>query len=119
MLLIGAVRVGLALLPFHRLRHLLAWLASGAARHPAPARRIAWAVAAAGRHLPGATCLIQALSAQTLLARHGHAARLRIGVARANGGIAAHAWLERDGQPLFGEPAGRHPVLVLDHGRSA
>ena len=96
-LLVGGVRVGLSLLH---------------ARDPMPAERIAWAVAAAGRGIPRATCLVQALAAQVLLARHGHVAQLRIGVARATEGIAAHAWLERDGEPIFGAPD-RFPHAVL------
>ena len=111
-LLVGGVRVGLSLLPFGTLQRILALLACGHARDPMPAERIAWAVAAAGRGIPRATCLVQALAAQVLLARHGHVAQLRIGVARATEGIAAHAWLERDGEPIFGAPD-RFPHAVL------
>lgn len=111
--LVGGVRIGLALLGFRRLRRTLALLARTRTTAPLPPARVAWAVAAAGRRMPGGSgCLVQALAAQALLARHGHAAELRIGVARAGEGINAHAWLERDGQPLFGHPGPqRHTVL--------
>jgi len=118
--LLGGVRVGLLLLSFGRLQRILTLPARGHAKHPMPAGRIAWAVAAAGRRVPGATCLVQALAAQVLLARHGHVAELRIGVARTTEGIEAHAWLERDGEPIFGEPDRlRHTVFPLHQSRTS
>jgi hypothetical protein len=78
----------------------------------APARRasearIVRAVGAAERRSPvGSTCLATALAAQALLARHGYAASLRIGVKRsASGEFAAHAWLVREGRVIVGGPA--------------
>jgi hypothetical protein len=66
-------------------------------------RRIGWAVRAASRRVPQATCLTQALSAQLLLAREGYASTLRIGVSRQEQiGFAAHAWLEIGGCTLIG-----------------
>src|SRR5712671_132842 len=111
--LIGAVRIALPILPFRTLRRLLdRWRHHRTAR-PLPASRIAWAVATAASRLPGRnTCLVQALAAQALLGRHGHVTELRVGVARANDGIEAHAWLEQDGRPVFGEPDRlRHTAL--------
>ena len=72
---------------------------------PLPAERIAWAVSAAGRRVPGGRhCLASALTAQTLLARYGYPARLRIGVAQTTEqGFHAHAWVET-----------RHGVLPRD-----
>jgi hypothetical protein len=68
--------------------------------------RIAWAVGAASRYVPTATCLSQALAAQVLLARHGHPASLRIGVARgAAGRLEAHAWIESRGRIVIGGTA--------------
>lgn len=64
---------------------------------------ITWAVRRVSRSVPGATCLTQALAAQLLLSRRGHASRLRIGVTRpADERLRAHAWLERDGVILIG-----------------
>ncbi|HUL02175.1 MAG TPA: lasso peptide biosynthesis B2 protein [Gemmatimonadales bacterium] len=119
--LIGAVRMGLPLLPFRNFRRLLAFFSHGRAAHPLPADRVAWAVATAARRVPGPnTCLVQALAAQALLARHGHVTELRIGVARAGEGIEAHAWLEQHGRPVFGAPdRDRHTMLPpLESGRS-
>lgn len=108
-ILVAWVRLGLSLLGFRRVRRTLEFLARTRRASPVLPARIVWAVTAAGRRMPGGSrCLVQALAAQTLLARHGHAAQLRIGVARAGAGINAHAWLERDGEPLFGQPGPLH-----------
>lgn len=65
--------------------------------------RIVWAVVRARRLVPRATCLVQALAARILLARAGHQADLRIGVAKSRTGrFEAHAWLERNGRVLVG-----------------
>jgi hypothetical protein len=74
-------------------------------------------VEVAARRVPRATCLVRALAAQALLARHGHPSQLRLGVARgADRAFEAHAWLERDGQILIGGgPEGRYvPLPALD-----
>jgi hypothetical protein len=65
---------------------------------------VAWAVAVASRFVPKATCLVQALAGQALLARRGHAARLHIGVSKPEGRFEAHAWLEDEGRPILGAP---------------
>jgi hypothetical protein len=81
-LLLGAARLGLWLLPFRVVSRLLDKVQRAHVGVAAPARRIAWAIDAAARYIPAATCLPRALAARALLARHGHAAQLRIGVAR-------------------------------------
>lgn len=103
-LLLTAVRLGLTLLPFRVVQRAVA--RAGAVRGaPVPVERLAWAVAVASRHVPRATCLTRALVGQALLARHGHAARLRIGVARDDGGrFEAHAWVEDERGPIIGAP---------------
>jgi hypothetical protein len=58
---------------------------------------------AAAHHLWTMTCLPRALTLLSMLGRRGIPARLRIGVRRAESGIAAHAWVEHGGAPL-GEP---------------
>lgn len=45
-------------------------------------------------------CLTRSLALQAILARHGAQAQLRVGVARAGSGLAAHAWLELAGTVL-------------------
>jgi hypothetical protein len=106
--LLAAVRCGLWLLPFRTLYRLAE--AAGRARPPAgrlpvPRERVLWAVAATARFVPRPTCLVRALAARTLLARHGHPSELRLGVARGHGrAFEAHAWLEEDGRVLVGGP---------------
>jgi hypothetical protein len=65
-------------------------------------QRIAWAVRAVSRYVPGATCLTQALAARSLLAAEGKASRLQLGMARIDGRPQAHAWLESDGAIVIG-----------------
>jgi hypothetical protein len=103
-LLVIAVRAGLWLLPYPVVRRLAARLGHPMRRHRLPAARIAWAVAAVGRRVPGGrNCLAQALVALVLLGRHSHQAVIRLGVTHATGGrFEAHAWLEHDGLVLVG-----------------
>jgi hypothetical protein len=100
------VRVALWVLPS---RLLLRHVARRVRRAPAPAdasplvKRIGWAVRAASRRVPYASCLTQALSVQLLLARHGFSSELKIGVLRDSvTGFAAHAWVLVDGQVIVG-----------------
>jgi hypothetical protein len=67
--------------------------------------RVSWAVRAASRVMPGAAnCLVRALATQALLAKHGYSSELKIGVRKAaDGGLAAHAWLESAGAIVIGE----------------
>ncbi|MEA2650264.1 MAG: hypothetical protein QOG61_2699 [Candidatus Binataceae bacterium] len=77
---------------------------------PPPIDRIAWAVRAAGRFIPGGTnCLVRALATQSLLGQYGYRSELRIGVRKpGDGSLAAHAWLESAGAVVIGE-------FELDH----
>ncbi|HEY0733679.1 MAG TPA: lasso peptide biosynthesis B2 protein [Herpetosiphonaceae bacterium] len=103
-LLLGVIRVALWLLPF-RIVHRLPARAQ-AASPCFSIEQIGWAVAIAGVYLPRATCLPQALAAQVLLRRHGHAADLKIGVARdERGRLEAHAWVESAGRIVIGGSA--------------
>jgi hypothetical protein len=104
--LVVSVRIALWVLPS---RLLLRHVARRVRRAPAPAdtsllvKRIGWAVRAASRRVPDASCLTQALSVQLLLARHGYSSELKIGVLRDSvTGFAAHAWVLVDGQVLVG-----------------
>ena len=99
------VRVALTALPYRRVERLVSRLARRrAAAALAPTDRIAWAVAAVGRRLPGATCLVQALAASIMLARGGTRAIVRIGVARERGGpLESHAWVESEGRVVIGD----------------
>jgi hypothetical protein len=84
-----------------------------AARPGADPVRIAWALAVASRFVPRPTCLVQALAAHRLLARHGHASALCIGVAKSDAaGFAAHAWIECGGAVLVGQTASEYALLL-------
>ena len=105
--LLAAIRIGLAVLPYRRLHGLVDRLARVSPPHtlapPALPDRIAWAVTRASRAVPGATCLTQALAARVLLERGGHPARVRVGIGRAEGApLVAHAWVESEGRIVLG-----------------
>jgi hypothetical protein len=92
--------LGLRTLPFARLDRWLAPKVQGRADEAAVGRLV-WATASAARHhLYPMRCLPQALCLRRLLGRHGIAAELKIGVARQDGELAAHAWVERKGRPV-------------------
>lgn len=98
--LLLAADLGLRALPFARVDRWLARPASGEADETAVGRLV-WATEAAARHhLYPMRCLPKALTLRRLLGRHGIESELRIGVARQDGGLAAHAWVERRGIPV-------------------
>jgi hypothetical protein len=62
---------------------------------------LAWSVSAAAHHAPFATtCLQRTVTLWWLLRRRGIESDIRIGTTRTNGGMHAHAWLERNGAVL-------------------
>lgn len=103
---LSVMRVGVWLVPLRLLRRVsrrTAQSSGGVSVTRPPRQRIVWAVTAASRVVPRATCLPQALATQTLLARRGYPAQLRIGVAKSDAGLLeAHAWVESDGQVVVG-----------------
>jgi hypothetical protein len=105
-ILAGATRALLRLLPLARLRPTLAFLAERIvpARCHAEEDEIVRALAAVNRRL-GGTCLANALAAQALLQRYGYPVTLRIGASWKDGNFAAHAWIERNGDIVVGGPA--------------
>src|SRR2546422_1191921 len=74
--LLGAARLGLWLLPLTVVRRLLARTAPTPSGALATPERIAWAVAVARRVVPRASCLPQALAAEALLTRDRKSTRL-------------------------------------------
>src|SRR5579862_4304800 len=107
--LVAGVRLALWTMPFRWVRFALG-TKPGAGRAVSPdleairVKRLAWAVQAAARRIPGASCLTQALALQHLLARAGESAEVHIGVARDSArGFEAHAWLEHRGAILVGD----------------
>ena len=122
-LALARARLELALAPFAlvRLRPRVA------PTQRADAGSVAWAIRAAARFIPRATCLVQALAAHRLLARLGHDALLNIGVAKPPRGIpgsepavreawsyhfGAHAWVEYRGAVLVGGSETQYTPLV-------
>jgi hypothetical protein len=108
LLLVAAIRVALWTLPFKVTRAWVDWL-----RQPAgPGReldrrsmvQVVWAVEAASRRIPGATCLTQGMATQVLLGRLGQLSELHLGVARnkLDGRFEAHAWVEAQGHVING-----------------
>lgn len=107
LVLVLAIRTGLWVLPFRVTRNWVERL-----RVPAgpwreldrrSIRRAAWAVEAASRRIPGATCLTQGMATQVLLGRLGQRSELRLGVARKpDGQLEAHAWVEAQGRIVSG-----------------
>jgi hypothetical protein len=105
---IGVVRLALWGLPFLGVQAALSkWgqrsRRSGSTAFGVP--RVGQMVASASRYVPGATCLVQALAAQFLLAREGIFTELKIGVLKNAGSLHGHAWLELEGKPVFGGTA--------------
>jgi hypothetical protein len=102
-IVVPAVRVAVACLPFRLVQHA-AVRPARRSRSPLSPDRIARAVNDAARRLPGTTCLTEVMAAAYLCSRYGHTVTPRLGVGRSDSGIAAHAWLESEGRVILGEP---------------
>jgi Transglutaminase-like superfamily len=108
----GAIRI----IPFTALLDLCQRLPKGGIKvlsDPSIAR-ISWLVEVAARYIPTeTTCLKQTLVLAWILGRQGIATTVQIGVARQDGILTAHAWLEHEGRPISEIPeAGRYAPLV-------
>jgi hypothetical protein len=107
--LMAAIKAGLVLLPFQKLRHLLGWLAqrfrTNEPTDPRRLRRIVVAATITGKKLfGGKACLVQALTVHFLYHCAGYPAQLRIGVGRSlDGALEAHAWIESQGKIVIGD----------------
>ena len=122
-LLLGLVRLGLWLLPYQTLLHLLERISSrtldsrynGSQTHNALSRNsksqaielsyIVKAVNTSTYYMPGgAKCLARALTTQVLMKQQGYSPQLRIGVIKTElGKLDAHAWIEYQGVIVIGE----------------
>jgi transglutaminase superfamily protein len=106
-LLVLVVRLALWLLPSRTIvglvRRFDAHKAGEPSGHGVPLNVIVWAVEAAARRVPKATCLTQAISGRVLMRWFGYEARLCLGVAHNDDrSLRAHAWLERHGHVVLG-----------------
>ena len=103
-----AIRVGMWVIPLRVLLRRLHKMAVERDRlsesNPLPPERIVWAIRVVSRYLQGTmNCLVQAFATQSMLARRGHPARVRIGVAKDEcGQLKAHAWVECEGKIVIG-----------------
>lgn len=105
--LLGLVRLGLWLVPFQRLRLLLAKISNISFQNhefkQVSIGKIIWAVETSSRYMPGVKCLARALTTQVLMSQHGHFCELKIGVAKGEQGqLEAHAWIESQGKIIIG-----------------
>jgi hypothetical protein len=123
--LVGVVRMGLSLLPSRAVLRAFAWHGQPAPIHrdaarehrasssPVPVHRLVWAIRAAARYVPAATCLTQAVALQWLLVRSGYAPRIHLGVRKGTEArFEAHAWVECNDQVVIGG-AEAHDYLTL------
>jgi hypothetical protein len=101
-LIVPTIRVALWLLPFRTLLGIVERRPHAGAED-ASIDRVLRAVHAIARRVPHASCLTRSLAAMVMLARHGHASTLRLGVAKDEGHVTAHAWLECDGRTILGD----------------
>lgn len=106
--MLSLLRLALAVLPYRKVRQVMA---ASVARYPERSMQLiayetemVWAIERVGRYLVGKKpCLPQALALQWFLRRKGIVTRLHIGVKKdGEQGIAAHAWLEKNGRVLIG-----------------
>jgi hypothetical protein len=116
LVLVSGIRVLLFILPLQRLQRLL----SGAKHIPfsvpadTPVTHLVWAVRAASRRVPAATCLTQSLALQFLMACSGRAAQVQIGVAKDGGaGFQSHAWVKYAGETLLSDPSETERYALL------
>lgn len=103
------------LVPLKRLASLM-WMEGGHRSDPAARSRIVALSARLTRiRVRGSrgNCLERSLLAYRYLAAIGADPRLVIGVTRTNAGVAGHAWVTLDGQPIHDDPAGLEGVTPL------
>jgi hypothetical protein len=114
-----AIRTGLSLLPFNKVRRYLDWFASVFPGHQGISvysqERIVWAVQVVGTRLLGdKPCLTQALAVQMLFKRRGVNSKLHIGIRKdTERKVLAHAWVEKDGQIVIGGEESPNEYLPL------
>jgi Transglutaminase-like superfamily len=96
------VVAGLRILTYLRLQRWCEHIARIPRRAPSSMSQVMWAVSVVSRRIGGGTCLAEAAVAYTMLRRHGHDPRLRIGVRHGESTLDAHAWVECEGMVVAG-----------------
>ena len=98
------MRFGLSVIGYRRLSRILPCSHREQIAAPWVRLRCAWALTAAARWVPGASCLTQALAGRCMLHELGYGSRVIVGVApNADGrGFRAHAWLEIGDEVVVG-----------------
>lgn len=110
-LLLFRIRLMLWVLPYRRWRQIAAHMirVENERQLERPqVNQITRAVRVMSKYVPQASCLTQALAAQTLLANEGQRSQLRVGVTQNGGKLEAHAWVQIDGRVVIG---GRESVV--------
>ncbi|HUF32081.1 MAG TPA: lasso peptide biosynthesis B2 protein [Acidimicrobiales bacterium] len=105
--LLTVAKVAVAVVPFRLLRRVLGQHSPAGDETFGPLPPAAWrcgrAVEAAARRLPFATaCLPRAIAGQLMLRRRGLAGTVVFGLARQDGALLNHAWLEHEGAAVLG-----------------
>ena len=117
--LTGFVYFGLRALSFASLRRALDACSRRTNRESAAANvaRIAWAVEAASRRIPGGrTCLIEALTAEVMLRRRGYEPVLHLGIRKQTDPrqpVAGHAWVVCGDRIVIGTVADLTEYLIM------
>jgi len=116
-LLLATTRLGLSLLPFTTLRKILTTISPLIARggEAWSEDRLVWAVGAASRYVPRATCLAHALAIQLVLKQSGRQASLHIGVNGVEGTTLTltPGWKAREGCSLVAQISAATPISWL------
>jgi hypothetical protein len=102
--LVAAIRVALWIVPVQQVWRMIRACGRLPFSVPTdlPVSRLEWAVRAASRRVPMASCLTQALALQFLLIRTGRSSEIHLGVRKdLESGFQAHAWVECEGRVLL------------------
>lgn len=111
-----SIRIFLYVLPFSRIHSIFNRIGKVHITQDKPKqiRDIIWSVKVAANHIHGATCLVQAITAQILMTHYKHNSTLRIGVNKSDK-FKAHAWIEMDNKIILGEsPVDFVPIFDLE-----
>ena len=96
------VRIALWVRPWNRVAAPVVRAAAVASTRPG-VHRLEWAVLAASRFVPRASCLTRALALHRLLSQYGYPSSVQVGARRADGRFVAHAWVEQGTDSLLSD----------------